>query len=93
MSRSVEVHPLAIALSVVTGTLLAGIVGALLAVPFVAFLNATIHALRNAPVPDDGPVTHRVHDSRDHDSGDPVDPVAEERSTSDGAEKPARGSS
>jgi putative heme transporter len=46
MSRSVEVHPLAIALSVLTGTVLAGIVGALLAVPFVAFLNSTIHALR-----------------------------------------------
>jgi putative heme transporter len=49
MSRSVEVHPLAIALSVITGTVLAGIVGALLAVPFVAFLNATIHALRESP--------------------------------------------
>jgi predicted PurR-regulated permease PerM len=49
MSRSVEVHPLAIALAVLTGTLLAGIVGALLAVPFVAFLNSTIHALRDGP--------------------------------------------
>jgi len=51
MSRSVEVHPLAIALAVLTGTILAGIVGALLAVPFVAFLNTTISALRAAPVP------------------------------------------
>ncbi|WP_375474960.1 AI-2E family transporter [uncultured Jatrophihabitans sp.] len=49
MSRSVEVHPLAIALSVLTGTLVAGIVGALLAVPFVAFVNTTIHALRASP--------------------------------------------
>ena len=49
MSRSVEVHPLAIALSVLTGTILAGIVGALLAVPFVAFLNSTMHALRDTP--------------------------------------------
>ena len=49
MSRSVEVHPLGIALAVVTGTILAGIVGALLAVPFVAFLNATIQALRTGP--------------------------------------------
>jgi predicted PurR-regulated permease PerM len=46
MSRSVEVHPLGIALSVLTGTLLAGIPGALLAVPLVAFLNTTITALR-----------------------------------------------
>jgi predicted PurR-regulated permease PerM len=49
MSRSVEVHPLAIALAVLTGTILAGIVGALLAVPLVAFLNSTIHALRESP--------------------------------------------
>jgi putative heme transporter len=48
MSRSVEVHPLAIALSVLTGTILAGIVGALLAVPLVAFLNSTIHALHES---------------------------------------------
>lgn len=46
MSRSVEVHPLAIALAVFSGSLLAGIPGALLAVPFVAFLNTTIRALR-----------------------------------------------
>jgi predicted PurR-regulated permease PerM len=51
MSRSVEVHPLAIALSVLTGTILAGIVGALLAVPLVAFLNSTIHALREETLP------------------------------------------
>lgn len=52
MSRSVEVHPLAIALSVITGTVVAGIVGALLAVPLVAFLNSTISALRaNAALP------------------------------------------
>lgn len=63
MSRSVEVHPLAIALSVLTGTILAGIVGALLAVPFVAFLNSTIHALRASPDPPSG------------DSGLPVDEV------------------
>ena len=54
LSRSVEVHPLAIALSVITGTILAGIVGALLAVPFVAFLNSTIHALRHTPEGDSG---------------------------------------
>jgi putative heme transporter len=72
MSRSVEVHPLAIALSVLTGTLVAGIVGALLAVPFVAFLNSTVHALRatpDVPVGDSGfPV-----EQKDEPGGDPVD--------------------
>ncbi|MEO9137480.1 MAG: AI-2E family transporter [Jatrophihabitans sp.] len=63
MSRSVEVHPLAIALAVLTGTVLSGIVGALLAVPLVAFLNSTIHALHESsatPSNDSGfPVTAR----------------------------------
>jgi predicted PurR-regulated permease PerM len=49
MSRSVEVHPLAIALAVITGTIVAGFVGALLAVPLVAFLNTTIRALKRGP--------------------------------------------
>jgi len=48
MSRSVEVHPLAIALSVISGSILWGIPGALVAVPFVAFLNTTVRALRIA---------------------------------------------
>jgi predicted PurR-regulated permease PerM len=72
MSRSVEVHPLAIALAVITGTILAGIVGALLAVPFVAFLNSTVHALRDTPVspPDDAgfPV-----EEIDNETGEPVE--------------------
>ena len=72
MSRSVEVHPLAIALSVLTGTTLAGIVGALLAVPFVAFLNSTIHAMRDSPALPVGdtrfPVRHK-----ESPFGDPVD--------------------
>ena len=51
MSRSVDLHPLAVAISVVTGTLIAGIPGALIAVPFVAFVNTTVRALR-APLPD-----------------------------------------
>ncbi len=76
MSRSVEVHPLAIALSVLSGTLVAGIPGALLAVPLVAFLNATVHALRatpSLPTGDSGfPVVHR-----DQSSGEPVDAADE----------------
>ena len=55
MSRSVKVHPLAIAFAVLTGTILAGIVGALFAVPLVAFLNTTIQELRRVPVVDAEP--------------------------------------
>jgi predicted PurR-regulated permease PerM len=60
MSRSVEVHPLAVILAVIAGTTLAGIVGALLAVPFVAFVNTTVRALRDPPVPEDEPTESEV---------------------------------
>ncbi|MDT4911033.1 MAG: putative heme transporter [Pseudonocardiales bacterium] len=72
MSRSVEVHPLAIALSVLTGTLVAGIVGALLAVPFVAFLNSTIHALRQTPALPLGDSGFPVQQKQEP-LGDPID--------------------
>jgi predicted PurR-regulated permease PerM len=64
MSRSVEVHPLAIALSVLTGTILAGIVGALLAVPLVAFVNSTVSALRSGAEPDPGDADLLVKDEK-----------------------------
>jgi predicted PurR-regulated permease PerM len=39
LGRAVKVHPLAIVFSIATGTLLAGIIGALLAVPIVAVIS------------------------------------------------------
>jgi predicted PurR-regulated permease PerM len=72
MSRSVEVHPLAIALSVLTGTILSGIVGALLAVPFVAFLNTMVSALRSSPALPEGDSGFPV-EGRAEPLGDPVD--------------------
>lgn len=74
MSRSVEVHPLAIALSVLTGTILAGIPGALLAVPLVAFLNATTHAMRQTPALPSGDGGFPVAEKR-KPKGRAVDPV------------------
>jgi predicted PurR-regulated permease PerM len=68
MSRSVELHPLAIALVVVTGTILAGIPGALIAVPLVAFINTTTHALR-APLPDDALPSDRQDQIVENDAG------------------------
>lgn len=43
MGTAVKVHPLAVVLSVAAGSLLAGIPGALFAVPFVAVLNVMVH--------------------------------------------------
>ncbi|MEV8212359.1 AI-2E family transporter [Leifsonia sp. NPDC077715] len=43
MGSAVKVHPLAVVLAVAAGSLLAGIPGALFAVPFVAVLNVMVH--------------------------------------------------
>ncbi|MGH1526139.1 AI-2E family transporter [Leifsonia sp. L25] len=43
MGTAVKVHPLAVVLAVAAGSLLAGIPGALFAVPFVAVLNVMVH--------------------------------------------------
>jgi putative heme transporter len=45
MGRAVAIHPLAIVLVIAGGAVLAGIVGALLAVPALAFLNSAIRVL------------------------------------------------
>ena len=47
MSRAVHIHPMAVALAVAAGTTVYGIVGALIAVPLVAFLNSFIRGLRD----------------------------------------------
>lgn len=51
MGRAVSIHPLAVVLGIAAGGVLAGIVGALLAVPTIAFLNNAIRVLV-APDPD-----------------------------------------
>lgn len=50
MGRAVSIHPLAIVLALATGGVLAGIIGALLAVPVLAILNSAIRVLA-APDP------------------------------------------
>ncbi|SRX92637.1 hypothetical protein MSP7336_00863 [Mycobacterium shimoidei] len=45
MGRAVSIHPLAVVLAISTGGVLAGIVGALLSVPAVAFLNNAFKVL------------------------------------------------
>lgn len=45
MGRAVSIHPLAIVLAISAGAVLGGIVGALLAVPALAFLNSAIRVL------------------------------------------------
>jgi putative heme transporter len=45
MGRAVSIHPLAVVLAIAAGGVSAGIVGALLAVPAVAFLNSATRVL------------------------------------------------
>jgi predicted PurR-regulated permease PerM len=55
MGRAVAIHPLAVIVAITTGLILAGIMGALVAVPLVAVVNTGIRRLvhhRNEPPPD-----------------------------------------
>ena len=54
LGRAVRVHPLAVILGIAAGVVVAGIIGALIAVPLVAVLNAVGHHLLDSrDVPDD----------------------------------------
>jgi putative heme transporter len=64
MGRAVSIHPLAVVLGISTGGVLAGIVGALLAVPTIAFFNSAIRVLLGR---DDD-----VGESGEQDYGEPV---------------------
>ncbi|MEO8517739.1 MAG: AI-2E family transporter [Dermatophilaceae bacterium] len=67
MSRAVNLHPLVVALSVACGTLLAGVIGAVVAVPMVAVAWTVWTTLRPGAPPGPGP---------DRGPGpDPADPV------------------
>jgi putative heme transporter len=55
MGRAVAIHPLAVIVAIATGLVLAGIMGALVAVPLVAVLNTAVRHLiehRHEPPPD-----------------------------------------
>ena len=45
MGRAVSIHPLAVVLGITTGAVLAGVIGALLAVPAIAFFNSFVRVL------------------------------------------------
>ena len=82
LGRAVKLHPLAVVLAIATGLLVAGIAGALLAVPLLAVLNSGIRSLLSEADqhvdPDD------VHTSEPEDTG-PSDPALD-REPEHGAE-------
>jgi predicted PurR-regulated permease PerM len=73
MSRAVKLHPVVVAVSVASGTVLAGIIGAVVAVPMVAVAWATFAQLRagdpDTPTPDARP------EPREPDPLPPEEPV------------------
>jgi predicted PurR-regulated permease PerM len=74
MSRAVKLHPVVVAVSVASGTVLAGIIGAVVAVPMVAVAWATFAQLRATAADDAGP-DPRAPDPREPDPPPPGAPV------------------
>lgn len=64
MGRAVSIHPLAVVLGISAGAVLAGIVGALLAVPAIAFLDRAVRALI-APTEEDAEEVAAAADSEE----------------------------
>ncbi|WP_348774313.1 AI-2E family transporter [Micromonospora sp. WMMD987] len=55
MGRAVAIHPLAVIIGIAAGVVLAGITGALVAVPLIAVLNTAVRRLSARSVPDTPP--------------------------------------
>lgn len=75
MGRAVSVHPLAVILAIGTGVIVAGIVGALFAVPFVAVVNVVTRYFANGsrPPDDSGDGVAKVADQPLADNPEPLD--------------------
>ena len=71
MGRWVSVHPLAVILAIATGVLVAGVAGALVAVPIAAALNAVVQHLASSTDPGDDPVEELAEDYEE--TGETVD--------------------
>jgi hypothetical protein len=68
MGRAVALHPLAVILAIATGVVVAGIIGALVAVPLLAVANTAVRYLaehpQGEPTPDREPPGTRPTDDR-----------------------------
>ena len=79
LGRAVRVHPLSVILAIAIGVIVAGIVGALIAVPFAAVANAVGHHLLDEP-------SEPIPDPEDTGAVGP-DPVPPRETTEDGGER------
>jgi predicted PurR-regulated permease PerM len=64
MGWAVRLHPVAVAVSVIAGTIVAGLLGAVVAVPLVSIVWAVVGELRAGPPPEED-----QRDASDTDSG------------------------
>ena len=69
LGRFVSVHPLGVIVAIACGVLVAGIAGALIAVPLVAALNAVAQYLANYTEVGEDPATGQVVDAPDGPEG------------------------
>jgi predicted PurR-regulated permease PerM len=87
MGRAVQIHPLVVVLAVAGGVVVAGIIGALLAVPLVAVLNAGARSLFAGDP--ETPQEVDALDPKDADVPPDVAPLPVPRDTEEPAERPA----
>ena len=73
MGRWVAVHPLAVIIAIATGIVLAGITGALIAVPLTAVVNAVVTHLASYTGPGADPVEELAEDYGEQESTEPVE--------------------
>ncbi|HJQ45856.1 MAG TPA: AI-2E family transporter [Amycolatopsis sp.] len=80
LGRAVKLHPLAVVLAIAAGLVVAGIAGALLAVPLLAVLNAGIRSLLHEkdPHPEDVDVLHAQQAAAPNDDESEVDDEPEQ---------------
>ena len=83
LGRAVTLHPLAVGVAIAAGLLLAGIVGALLAVPLLAVVNSAVRSLRSPA--DEHVDPEDVHTSEPEDTG-PPDPELSREPTLTGSD-------
>jgi predicted PurR-regulated permease PerM len=81
LGRFVSVHPLAVIVAIGCGVIVAGITGALVAVPLVAALNAVAEYLSSSAEVGQDPLTGEVSDAAVDVTGDVADVAGDPRGT------------
>jgi predicted PurR-regulated permease PerM len=79
MGRWVAIHPLGVIIAIATGIVLAGITGALIAVPLTAVVNAIVTHLATYTAPDSDPVEDLAEDYEEVGAVEPLEDASDAR--------------